>query len=112
MSRSSDTKTANIYILTETGSHYTEEGKQYLMDNMSEKHNIADFVFHEGKSYNDPETLIKSLKNTVNPYVVISMDLITVLYYGNIDAAIRALNDHKDRSAWETLTKVIRDLNL
>ena len=108
MSKSLDTKTANVYILTKTGSYYSEEGKQYLIDNMSEKYSITDFVFLEGKSYNNPEILIKSLKNNINPYVVLSMNPITILYDSNIESVIKILNDNKDRSAWETLSNICK----
>ena len=69
----------NVYILTEEGREYSDEGLSYLTEKLGElSHEKNEFVFSMGAIYNDIGKFIEALKINLSkgnyPYIVISHD--------------------------------------
>lgn len=63
----------NIYILTEGGKAYSDEGCEYITETIRNRINDpCNFVFLMGDNYNDPEELSRELFLHPRSYVVIS----------------------------------------
>lgn len=98
---------ANVYILTEQGKEYTKEGIQFIIDKLSINNNIQEYMFYQGKTYNNPEYLVNNLKTTSNNYIILSdTPKITVMQGDNIAAAVAALSDNLTQDSWKILTEV------
>lgn len=100
----------NVYILTEEGSEYSEEGLMYLtekIEQLSKEKN--ELVFSMGAIYNDIRKFSEILKMNRDkgdsPYIVISHEKIDIIYDENIDSMIMALDDFAargiDKTSWQ-----------
>lgn len=95
--------TKNVYILTEEGKAYTEEGIQFLIDTIRNNRNdFCDLVFCQGKLYNDTKYLITELRNNPDAYVVIShAHGIEIIFNDNIETLIKNLMEHPNMTSWQ-----------
>ena len=103
----------NVYILTEEGRDYTQEGYNHVASLLKEHFNENnELIFSVGYAYNDPKYLIKEFDLHPNSYIAISTDHgITTVNPDGIPVFKKALGDFPDQSSWKTACMVFEDEN-
>ncbi len=107
-----DIKTAvPVYIITKTGSDYTDEGIAYIKEQLEHHFNEKrDFAMYTGLAINKSSFLKDRLKNNMDSYVVLSTkeNVIFVPQTGNEDICHNideSITEKKDETTWEILMK-------
>lgn len=101
----------NVYILTEEGREYTQEGCEYITNILKEQFNENnELVFNMGYAYNKPNYLTKELDLHPNSYITISTDHgITTVNPEGIPIFKRALHDFPNQTSWLTACMVFEN---
>ena len=93
-----------LYILTQEGRSYTEEGMRYIANKLEEKIGFTDpFVCEAGFILNNPEKMISYLTKFPSAFIVVSTDK-DVIITGEEEfneKFIEALNANPGKSSWE-----------
>ena len=104
-----------VYILTEEGRAYTDEGIKYVLSQIRNTFNdTSEVVINQGALYNQPDVLSEFLrKDPEHSYVFISHEKGLEIMYdiNDINRFIRLLDSVSDdhTTAWEMIMK---ELNL
>ncbi len=104
---------ANAYILTEKGCTYSEEGTEYVLNQIRTTFNdYSDVNLSEGILYNKPDVLAEFLgRDPEHSYVFVSHDKgIEILYdINDINRFIGLLNSNTDEneSSWSIIMKAL-----
>lgn len=100
-----------VYILTEKGSGYSDEGCEYLAEMLRDQRNeTGELSFMMGDAYNKPERLKRYLdEDNGNSYVAFSSERIVIFTDDSIDVLKRALNDMPEKTSWECAQIVLED---
>ncbi len=93
----------NLYLLTERGAGFIDEGHKYIRNMLETRLNETDdIMFNEGLILNVPEFLLHELNEHPDCYVAMSSDdSFKVVYGGNIEVFKAALTDHPELTSWE-----------
>jgi len=105
-----------VYILTETGKSYTDEGLEYIEKRIAKKHPENDgCIYFMGSDYNDRFELAQRLradnKNNIFPYIFISTedDLLSIYCENGITNHIAELlecDELEDCTSWESMLEI------
>ena len=98
----------SVYILTEEGREYSDEGCRYITNMLMEGCGETDqLVFNMGAVYNDPEFLDRELEQNPDCYVVISAwEGIMAIYGDSIKELRKALYDFPGQTSWKTANMI------
>lgn len=96
-----------IYIITEEGRSYTDEGLHYIGSVMKDMFdvNFHDIEFNSGVAFNNPELLAKQLEKHEDAYIVVSTkeDIIIIPKTEN-PAMCHNLRENPNETSWNILT--------
>jgi hypothetical protein len=100
----------HIYIITEKGKTYSNEGLEYVTNCVKENYGVTDeLVFHMGYEYNVAKNLILGLDSHPDGFIVISTDD-GISFASNHNPKIKkALEEHPDDSCWKTFVNYLMD---
>lgn len=98
-------KTKNIYILTETGAAYNDEGVAYVLDIVRNKYHetAPDLSVNMGALYNDPKFMAKELADNPDSYIFVStaQDIVGIHTPEGTGALIKNIKNHPEVTVWE-----------
>lgn len=104
---------ANVYILTEEGRTYNEEGTKYVLNQIRTTFNDqSDVNLSEGMLYNKPDVLTRFLKkDPEHSYVFISHDRGLEIMY-DVDDIKRFVGlledpDNENETSWSIIMKAL-----
>lgn len=98
--------TTQVYIITKEGRVYTVEGTDYVRTQLNKKFGVNpdDIECNMGQWFNKPELLANRLQKHENAYVVISTPDDIIFCPQDLNKEIiDVLNEHPEKSSWETL---------
>ena len=104
---------ANVYILTEEGRVYNEEGVRYVLDQIRNTfHDTSDVNLEEGALYNSPDVLAKYLnEDPEHSYVFVSHNKgLEILYDINDIKRFLGLledRDNANETSWSIIMKAL-----
>ena len=101
----------HVYILTEHGKTYTDEGLKFVAEGIKNHFGYDDeIIFVSGEAYNEAKHLKRELEYHVGSYVVISHEKgIFYLADTNVKGLERALGDYPDETSWNTAVRFFID---
>lgn len=108
-------KMKHVYILTEHGKTYTDDGLKFVSDHIKKNFGYdGEFMFVMGGAYNKARHLKRELEDHPGSYVVISHEKgIDFLKDKNVEGFTRALGDYPDDTSWHTAVRFfIYDIDL
>lgn len=94
---------ANVYILTEEGRAYSDEGIQFVLKMLREEMNCnKEITICQGQIYNNIPFLVNELEKPVDSYIIISTEkMIGAIQPEQIKNFIQNLKNYPEASAWE-----------
>lgn len=97
----------NVYILTEEGREYSDEGCTFVENMLRKENNETDrLIFSMGAAYNAPKHLIEQLDKNPESYVIISTEKRIIVISGdNIDVLKQNLSDFPNQTSWQTASE-------
>jgi hypothetical protein len=100
-------KAINVFIITEEGRSYNNEGLMCITNVLKEHYNVTDeLIFGMGLKYNDPKFLCQELKQNPDSFVAISSaEGIQFIPAPNIPGICQMLTDYPNESSWKLFMK-------
>lgn len=101
----------HVYILTETGRVYTDEGCKVVAEGIKKNFGYdGEIMFVMGEAYNKARNLKRELEDHPGSYVVVSHEKgIDYLKDKNVEGLMRALDDYPDERSWNTVIRFFID---
>ncbi len=100
-----------VYVITREGKNYTQEGEQYLEDQLLKMYGVDEGMFFYGAWYNDPSNLLQAIKGNKDAYVILSYDEGIVFFGPNAwpyicDNLRSVIDNNEDYTSWTLLMEM------
>ena len=100
-----------VYVITREGKNYTQEGEQYLEDQLLKMYGVDEGMFFYGAWYNDPSNLLQAIKGNKDAYVILSYDEGIVFFVPNAwpyicDNLRSVIDNNEDYTSWTLLMEM------